>query len=296
VVLEVTQSLFRVQLADGRIRLARGRAAVGPKVLLPLDLTLDRLLGEDDGDMWSRVKASDAGPVANGVAILAPVESQPVWAAGVTYERSRRARSEESVDATSVYSRVYDAGRPELFFKAEGWRVVGPDEPIGVRRDSGSNAPEPELVLVLDARMQIVGFSIGNDVSSRSIEGDNPLYLPQAKIYERSCAVGPCIVPATAAALPFAIEMTITRNGTNVFKGNVTTAAMRRGMEDLVAYLGRALQFPHGCLLMTGTGIVPPLSFSLQPGDSAIVCISGLGTLRNPVVAVGVGEADHTAG
>lgn len=283
----MTASLFRIQLPDGMIRLARGQVTEGPTTLLPARLTLDRLLSQDNGSMWRGVDAANAGPVPNGSTILAPIESQPVWAAGVTYERSRQARSEESKDDASAYGRVYDAVRPELFFKAEGWRVSGPDQPIGVRRDSEWNAPEPELVLVLDVRMQIVGFTIGNDVSSRSIEGSNPLYLPQAKVYEKSCAIGPAIVPASAVGLPLAIEMTVRRGEETVFDGRISTAAMRRTLDDLVSHLGRSLRFPTGCFLMTGTGIVPPTSFSLQPGDVSVVTIMELGTLQNPVIAVG---------
>lgn len=287
----MTTSLFRVQLPDGSARLARGSVADGPATLLPVGVTLDGLLGDGQESLWERLAVMDAGGVPEGCALLAPIESQPVWAAGISYERSRQARSEESEASASAYDRVYDAPRPELFFKSEGWRASGPDQPIGVRRDSGLNVPEAELVVVLDSRMRIVGFSIGNDVSSRSIEGANPLYLPQAKVYEWSCAVGPAIVAACAVEMPLRIEMSVRRDGEAVFSGTISTAAMHRSLDDLVRYLGRALRFPAGCFLMTGTGIVPPMSFSLRAGDLSVITISGLGTLRNPVIAVGEPDA-----
>lgn len=286
-------ALYRVRTAEGTIRLAAG-SGDGPDRLLPADLTLTRVLDGAD-DPWTLIRSTLGRPVGGEVTVLAPIDRQPVWAAGVTYERSRDGRAEESPDDASAYGRVYDAPRPELFFKADGWRVSGPDEAIGVRRDSDWDAPEPELVLVLDATMRIVGFTIGNDVSSRSIEGANPLYLPQAKVYERSCAIGPAIVDAASVELPLMIELSVVRDGRVIVEDRISTAAMRRSLDDLVDHLGRALRFPAGCFLMTGTGIVPPSTFSLRPGDSAVVTIEGLGTLRNPVVAVGGRTAAHAA-
>jgi 2-dehydro-3-deoxy-D-arabinonate dehydratase len=219
--------------------------------------------------------------------LLAPVESQEVWAAGVTYLRSRDARRRESGAEETAYDRVYEAERPELFFKSPGWRVRGSGEPIGVRRDSMWNAPEPELALVIAADLSVAGLSIGDDVSSRSIEGENTLYLPQAKIYEGSCALGPCIVPIGLLPSSLAVRMSIARDGAVVTEGETSTDRLRRTFEELASFLGRALEFPTGVVLLTGTGIVPPDEFSLQPGDVVRIEIEGLGVLENPVVAVG---------
>ncbi|HEY6570714.1 MAG TPA: fumarylacetoacetate hydrolase family protein [Candidatus Limnocylindrales bacterium] len=282
------RALFRLRLADGTVRLASGSPDGGPATLLASTVSLDALLAAGNGDLWDRVAAADrAGPVPAGATVLAPIESQPVWASGVTYERSRVGREAESVSAADVYSLVYDAERPELFFKSTGDRVVGPGDGIGVRRDSAWNAPEPELVIVVDAGMKPVGLTAGNDVSSRSIEGENPLYLPQAKVYERSCALGPCIVAWADVALPAEIRLSVERGGAVAFEGETSTAAIHRRLEDLVDWLGRAMAFEVGCFLMTGTGIVPPESFSLTAGDEVSISIEGIGLLRNPVVDVG---------
>ncbi|MGL4420709.1 MAG: fumarylacetoacetate hydrolase family protein, partial [Gemmataceae bacterium] len=189
---------------------------------------------------------------------LPPVDRQEVWAAGVTYQRSKVAREEESAGASQFYDKVYTAARPELFLKATAERVVGPKEPIAVRADSKWNVPEPELTLVISPDLRIVGYTIGNDVSSRDIEGENPLYLPQAKIYRRSCAIGPWITPAAhmPARPATGIDLSIHRDGTEVFRGQTTLAMMARSLEDLVQWLGRELDFPNGVLLLTGTGIV----------------------------------------
>jgi 2-dehydro-3-deoxy-D-arabinonate dehydratase len=219
---------------------------------------------------------------------LAPVESQEIWAAGVTYRRSRDARIEESVEP-SPYDRVYESERPELFHKSPGWRAVGDGAPIGVRADSEWNVPEPELALVLDASMEIVGYTIGNDVSSRTIEGENTLYLPQAKTYDRSCAIGPAIIPASSITPPLGIGMEIVRDEETVYDGNTSTEAIARSFDDLTSHLGRALSFPVGAVLLTGTGIVPDPPFTLLPGDEVRISIDGLGTLANPVVRVGSG-------
>jgi 2-dehydro-3-deoxy-D-arabinonate dehydratase len=200
--------------------------------------------------------------------LLAPVESEhEVWASGVTYKRSREARTHEST-VKDVYERVYTAARPELFFKAPGHRVVGPGMPIRIRRDSQWNVPEPELTLVLNRSMEVIGYTAGNDVSSRDIEGENPLYLPQAKVYDGSCALGPAIHLATDAGLAnVPIQLSIFRSGKSVFEGETRSSEMKRSLSDLAAYLGRELSFPQGAFLMTGTGIVPPEGFSLLPGD-----------------------------
>ena len=221
------------------------------------------------------------GPV-DGVP-LPPVEPlTDVWAAGVTYLRSREAREAES-SVKDVYSRVYEAARPELFFKAQGWRVVGDGAPVRIRRDSRWNVPEPELTLVVNRAKEIVGYTVGNDVSSRDIEGENPLYLPQAKVYDGSCAIGPAIVLAGAASLrDLAVSVTVFRDGREAFAGATRTSQMKRTFEDLVEHLGRELELRYGALLMTGTGIVPPPEFSLQPGDRVRITIGAL-TLENPV-------------
>jgi 2-dehydro-3-deoxy-D-arabinonate dehydratase len=247
-------------------------------------VSLERLLGA--GADLAEVAASATEPVPAGAHALAPIGSQEVWAAGVTYLRSREARGEEAANRTP-YDLVYEADRPELFFKAPGRRVVGPGEPIGIRADSSWDVPEPELVLVLDAELRIAAYTVGNDVSSRSLEGENPLYLPQAKTYERSCAIGPALVPASEIFPPFAIRLVVERDGAPAFEGETSTAEMKRSFEELATHLGRALPFPEGVFLFTGTGIVPDASFTLQPGDVVRVEIDGLGALENAVVRVG---------
>jgi 2-dehydro-3-deoxy-D-arabinonate dehydratase len=217
--------------------------------------------------------------------LLPPIEpSQEVWAAGVTYLRSREARTAES-QVKDVYEKVYDAERPELFFKAIGARVVGHGMKIRVRADSRWNVPEPELCLVLNRELSIVGYSAGNDVSSRDIEGENPLYLPQAKVYDGSCALGPCIrlaVPDQLRDLPIVLE--VRRGSRLVFKGETRSSSMKRSLEDLAGYLGRELSFPGGAFLLTGTGIVPPEDFNLSPGDRVSIDVGGL-KLENDVAA-----------
>ncbi len=219
------------------------------------------------------------------VTLRAPIDHQEVWAAGVTYSRSRDARMEESRQK-DVYDRVYDADRPELFLKATPNRVSGPGEPVAIRSDSDWDVPEPELALCVNARGELVGYTVGNDVSSRTIEGDNPLYLPQAKVYSRCAALGPIVV--TVDDLPDAsnleIQLTILREGSELFKGNTSTAQMHRTLADLLTYLMRNNEFPAGVFLMTGTGIVPPSEFTLQDGDEVTIRIEHIGSLENPVV------------
>lgn len=215
---------------------------------------------------------------------LAPLDLQEVWAAGVTYYRSREAREKESHNI-GMYDKVYDAERPELFFKATPNRVVGPHDFVRARADSGWNVPEPELTAVLSADLQVVGYTIGNDVSSRQIEAENPLYLPQAKVYSRSCALGPAITLAYdfESGSPAAIELVIRRGGRIVFRGATGTDKMKRTLKDLVAYLGRENEFPNGVFLMTGTGIVPPDDYTLQSGDVVEIAIERIGRLMNAV-------------
>lgn len=217
--------------------------------------------------------------------LLPPIEpTQEVWASGVTYLRSRNARKAES-ETADVYDKVYVAERPELFFKALGWRVVGDGEPIRIRQDSRWNAPEPELVLVLNRHLQPVGFCVGNDMSSRDIEGANPLYLPQAKVYNGSCALGSGIQLLEEVALDnLAISMKIVRQKEVVFEDTTSTSQMKRSFEELTQYLGCELDFPHGVFLMTGTGLVPPETFSLEVGDIVTVTVGEL-QLRNPVAS-----------
>ncbi|HET8656331.1 MAG TPA: fumarylacetoacetate hydrolase family protein [Longimicrobiaceae bacterium] len=218
--------------------------------------------------------------------VLPPLGAQEVWAAGVTYHRSRTARMEESRDAGggSFYDRVYEAERPELFFKAAPWRVRGPGEPLRVRRDSRWSVPEPELAVCVNARGAIVGYTVGNDVSSRDIEGENPLYLPQAKVYDGACGLGPALL-VTEEPLPpeTAIGLRITRAGEVAFEGATTLAQMRRSITDLVEFLYRETSFPAGCVLLTGTGIVPPDDFTLRSADQVVIHIPPIGTLVNPI-------------
>ncbi len=215
--------------------------------------------------------------------LLAPVEPlHEIWAAGVTYRRSREAREAESSMA-DVYARVYEADRPELFFKASGWRVSGQAAPIHVRADSRWNVPEPELTLVINRYLEIVGYCAGDDVCSRTIEGENPLYLPQAKIYDQSCALGPGLeLTAADPLVDLPVQLEITRQGKAVFQGEARTSQMKRDLAGLVAYLGRELAFPFGVFLMTGTGIVPPDDQTSLPGDRVRVTVGAL-TLVNDV-------------
>jgi 2-dehydro-3-deoxy-D-arabinonate dehydratase len=272
-------AVWRVQTAGGP-RLARGPVQAGPAELLKGDL--DALLAAGTLD------AEADGPVPAGSPILAPVAGQEVWAAGVTYAASRSARNDESKGAHDFYDKVYDAERPELFFKAAPGRVRGPGQPIGVRADSGWDVPEPELALVVSAGGEILGYTIGNDVSSRSIEGENPLYLPQAKVYRGSCALGPCIVPVGEAPSADALEITLTiaRGGEDVFTGSTTTGSLKRGFEELVSWLYRAQDFPVGAVLLTGTSVIPAIEFTLKAGDEVRIAITGLGELVNTVEVV----------
>jgi 2-dehydro-3-deoxy-D-arabinonate dehydratase len=230
-------------------------------------------------------QGTDSIPLGS-VRLLAPIDAQEVWGAGVTYERSKVARQEESEQGGSFYDLVYRAPRPELFFKATPSRVVGPGQPVRVRGDTRWCVPEPELALVLSPRLGLVGFTIGNDVSARDIEGENPLYLPQAKVYDASCALGPVITLASALPTPRAlsIRLEIERDGATAFDGRTSTGRMARTLAELIDWLGRDNRFPDGVILLTGTGIVPPDEFTLRPGDLIRITIDGIGTLTNPVV------------
>mgnify|MGYP006140199559 FL=1 len=216
---------------------------------------------------------------------LPPIENQEIWAAGVTYMRSRSARMEESEQSGGdhFYDLVYDAQRPELFFKSTGLRARGHLAPVRIRQDSAWNVPEPELTLAINSEGHIFGYTIGNDMSSRSIEGENPLYLPQAKIYRGSCAIGPCLVVGNTLTPETKISITITRQSKVEFQGDTSVSQLKRSFDELAEYLYRENEFPCGAYLMTGTGIVPDAGFTLQSGDHIQIQIAGLGVLENEV-------------
>ncbi len=274
---------------------AAGMVRVGQVVgdqIIPLDsqggtLTLAQVLEAESPAQRAAELAvpSQAVPLAS-VTLLPPIDQQEVWAAGVTYKRSRSARMEESAAAASCYDRVYVSPRPELFFKANPHRVSGPGQPLRIRADATWNVPEPEFTLVLDSRLRLVGFTVGNDMSSRDIEGENPLYLPQAKVYNQCCGLGPWVT--LAEAMPpretIGIALAIRRGGSVVYEGQTSVAQLARTLEDLIGWLGRDNSFPHGAFLLTGTGIVPDSTFTLQPGDEVSISIDGIGTLTNPIV------------
>src|SRR5450432_523386 len=267
--------------------LTRHQTTNGPRwaldgLFLPARFDLGLLLQLPRQALGGFLGAIPRSEPANG-SLLAPVEpTHEIWAAGVTYLRSREAREAEST-VKDVYARVYEAARPEIFFKAVGGRVVGHQMPIRIRRDSRWNVPEPELTLVVNAGGEIVGYCVGNDVSSRDIEGENPLYLPQAKVYNGSCALGPGIrIGETERLKDLSIQISITRAGRSVFEGETRTTQIKRPFEELVDYLGKELDFPRGAFLLTGTGIVPPADFSLERGDVVAITIGGM-TLENAV-------------
>lgn len=282
--------LARYRTSSGAV----GVAIVEADRLVPLDLArpggirqLSDLLDCESPAKTARELALPAQSVPLAQAtLLPPIDSQEVWAAGVTYKRSQVARMEESATAASCYDRVYVSARPEIFFKATPHRVSGDRQPLRIRVDATWNVPEPELALVINSRCQLVGFTVGNDMSSRDIEGDNPLYLPQAKVYNQCCGLGPWVT--LAAAMPpresIGIALAIRRGGATVFTGQTSVAQLARTLEELVGWLGRDNSFPHGAFLLTGTGIVPESSFTLEPGDLVDITIDGIGTLTNPVV------------
>lgn len=280
---------FVDQYGDVRVGLAEALTADAPLRVYAEQLkvgSLLRLAGDDLRELTERTASTGPVSAVGDVQLLPPVDGRTeIWAAGVTYQRSREARVEESTEQ-SVYEKVYDAQRPELFFKALPWRVVTNGEPIAVRADSPLNVPEPELAVVANRQAEIVGYLVADDVSSRSIEGENPLYLPQAKIYAGSCAISAGIRPAWE--LPeraLTIRLTITRDGAPVFDESITTAAFHRKLTDLVDYLFQCQPFPDGAVLSTGTGIVPAIDFTLTAGDTVRIGIDEVGTLSNPVVS-----------
>ncbi|GAB3042735.1 fumarylacetoacetate hydrolase family protein [Spirosoma pulveris] len=257
---------------------------------VPVD-NWDELINRDDLHEFLTTLTAVAPPTdefeswtKNG--LLAPIGRQEVWASGVTYLRSRDARMEESKKSggDNFYDRVYDAERPELFFKSTPERVMGPGQQVRIRADSTWNVPEPELTLFITSSGKIVGYTCGNDMSSRSIEGENPLYLPQAKSYDGSAALGPCLyVPETPISPETQIQLEILRDGQTAFVNNIAINQMKRQHTELVSFLYRECSFSFGCFLMTGTGIVPPDSFTLQSGDEVKITIDGIGTLENVV-------------
>ena len=280
--------LCRFKTAEGAVRI--GRLQEGETVA---DLTasgfesLTALL--EDAEARAQAEAAEAPSVPlTEVSLLTPVERQEVWAAGVTYLRSKKARMEESDFSANAYDQVYDAPRPEIFFKSLPEKVVHPGEPVGIRADATWNVPEPELTLVVNSRKELVGVSIGNDMSSRDIEGENLLYLPQAKMYERACAIGPCIVTGAdeTAIRQWTIGVEIIRNEDTVFSGDTSINNIKRTFDELLDYLGRSQSFPHGAMLLTGTGVVPGDEFTLAAEDRIRITISGIGTLENPVSIV----------
>lgn len=254
----------------------------------------ETLINRNDLHGWLASSAKQAQVLPDGEAdallnseLLAPAGAgQEIWAAGVTYLRSRDARMEESKDSggASFYDKVYEADRPELFFKSQPHRVAAHDEEVYIRRDSGWNVPEPELTLFINSNGAIQGYTIGNDMSSRSIEGENPLYLPQAKVYDRSAALGPCLyIPAGPLPPTTLIGMIIRRTGHTVYSGEVAISQIKRKLPDLASWLFRDMDFPQGCFLMTGTCLVPSNDFTLMPGDQVEITIDPIGTLSNIV-------------
>jgi 2-dehydro-3-deoxy-D-arabinonate dehydratase len=267
-------------VTDGHVRLLDLDAYVG------LHALSDVLHADDPAGLVRELLDDGARTYPlKDLTLLAPLDRQEVWAAGVTYKRSREARERESVGAARFYDLVYTAARPELFLKATPHRVVGPGGRVRVRRDSRWSVPEPELALVLSPHLKIVGYTIGNDMSARDIEGENPLYLPQAKVYDHCCALGPVVTLADSMPPPerVSIRLTVERRGSRVFEGATTLTEMARTCADLVQWLGRDNSFPHGAILLTGTGVVPPDDFALAAGDLVGIEITGIGKLANLV-------------
>ena len=249
--------------------------------------TLSDILAADDPIQAAESLEQEAAlPISGDITFSPPIDAQEVWAAGVTYKRSQTARMEESEAAASCYDRVYQADRPELFFKATPHRVAGHLQPLRIRQDATWNVPEPEITLVLSPAMKIVGLTVGNDMSSRDIEGENPLYLPQAKCYRQCAGLGPWITlyRELPPAEEIGVHLRIERQGQVVFHGDTGATEMARSFEDLVQWLARDNDFPTGAFLMTGTGIVPTSEFTLNPDDMIHITIDGIGTLSNPVI------------
>jgi 2-dehydro-3-deoxy-D-arabinonate dehydratase len=279
-----------------KFRLPTGQTGVGRvegDQLLPFDLSggqyrslFDILEADNPHEAAEFLTSTNERIPLAELSLLPPIDSQEVWAAGVTYKRSKTARMEESTAAASCYDRVYASPRPELFYKASPHRVSGHGQPLRIRTDSNWNVPEPELTLVLSSTLQLVGFTVGNDMSSRDIEGDNPLYLPQAKCYNQSCGLGPWIT--LPVGMPprseIGIRLVIHRGGKIVYDGRTSVDHMARTFENLIGWLGRDNSFPTGAFLLTGTGIVPETPFTLEPKDIVEIKIDGIGTLLNPIV------------
>ncbi|MEC7565232.1 MAG: fumarylacetoacetate hydrolase family protein [Planctomycetota bacterium] len=265
---------------------------VDDEVIRPLELAgsgfqcLAEILEADDPAAVATSLVGDREIALTDVQLLAPVDQQEIWAAGVTYKRSQAARMEESETSASCYDLVYDADRPELFLKATPHRVSGPQQPLRIRYDATWNVPEPEITCVVTSQGRLVGFTIGNDMSSRDIEGENPLYLPQAKVYRQCAGLGPVItlVDSMPDREDTGIHLAIERAGETVFEGTSGVSQMHRTFEDLIGFLMREQEFPQGVFLMTGTGIVPENDFTLKADDRVHITIDGIGTLSNPIV------------
>jgi 2-dehydro-3-deoxy-D-arabinonate dehydratase len=285
--LSVLQSVASKAEAMRLYRTSKGVFVEEGGELFPVDAAdWDELICS--ADLGTRLRAAadeEAVKKFDFSTVLAPVVSQEVWAAGVTYYRSRNARMEESkaTGGGDFYDRVYAAERPELFFKAAGRSVVGPKSAVRIRSDAKWSVPEPELTLLINPAGTIVGYTIGNDMSSRDIEGENPLYLPQAKVYDGSCALGPCVLVSAQPGSATTIKLEIARLGKTVFNGSTTLAELKRSPQELAQYLFRENSFPQGVFLMTGTGIVPGDDFTLTSGDSIRISVDGIGTLENQV-------------
>jgi 2-dehydro-3-deoxy-D-arabinonate dehydratase len=278
-----------------KYRLPNGENGVGrvqDEELIPIDLhgqyrNLFEILETDAPYEVVNFLSYGQTPIPlSAVHLLPPIDDQEVWAAGVTYKRSRTARMEESAAAADCYDRVYASPRPELFFKATAHRVAGHGQPLRIRSDSSWNVPEPELTLVMNSQMHLVGYTIGNDMSSRDIEGDNPLYLPQAKVYNACCGLGPWIAlePEMPPPEEIGIRMVIRRGNKEVMKGATQVTQMARSFDSLISWLKRENSFPRGVYLLTGTGIIPEASFTLEPGDEVDISIDGIGSLVNTIV------------
>ena len=254
--------------------------------VLSANFCFDSLFSSDDPLEYvqSQYLSGNAAEIPSG-SLMPPIRHQEIWAAGVTYFRSRDARMEESESSGGdrFYDMVYDADRPELFFKATAERTRGHRDKVCIRSDSSWDVPEPELTLAINSNGKIFGYTVGNDMSSRSIEGENPLYLPQAKVYRGSCAVGPCLVVGAAPAKEAMISVKIKRSGEEVFSGSTEVSQIKRGFDELAEFLFRENEFPKGALLMTGTGVVPDSDFTLSSGDVITIAIDGIGTLENQV-------------
>lgn len=290
----MTLGLWRLRVGS-EVRLARGESGVGPADLLDASITVSALLADPAQPLQQLKSLPAVGAVPAEAVTLAPLDLQPVWAAGVTFPRSRQARREEALDGGDVYDRVYTAARPELFYKAGGGEAVGTGDELGIRADSAWNVPEPELGIVADPQGRAQAFVLGNDVSSRSIEGENPLYLPQAKVYRRSCGIGPCLVPTSLAPRwqDLQIELVIMRGGVPLYQDAMNLAEIRRDPGELLRWLFAAQSFPHGVALLTGTSLVPPSDLSLEEGDAVTIRADGLGSLDNTIISVGADVASR---